>query len=288
MIDNICKFLAETFPTDFASWLLGEPIAFTKLEPSELSVEPIRADSVIFLKSLRMILHIEFQTDPNKNIPFRMTDYLLRLHRQFPDMEIYQVVIYLTPSESPLVYQTTFNLGGLSHQFNVIRIWEQPTEIFQQYQGLLPFAALSQTNNPEETLRLVARQIENIEDKQVQSNVAASTAIISGIALNKEIIQRLLRSEIMKESVIYQEILLEGEAKGLAKGEARGIAKGEAKGKAETARQIALNMMQSNISGDLVAQFTGLSLKEVQKLQKLSAQKAQSPKSAKTKRSPKT
>ena len=222
MIDNICKFLAETFPIDFASWLLGEPINFTKLEPSELSVEPIRADSVIFLKSLRMILHIEFQTDPNKNIPFRMTDYLLRLYRQFPDREIYQVVIYLTPSESPLVYETTFNLGGLSHQFNVIRLWEQPTEIFQQYQGLLPFATLSQTKNPEETLRQVARQIEQITDKQVQSNVAASTAIISGIALNKEIIQRLLRSEIMKESVIYQEILLEG----LTEGEARGLAKG--------------------------------------------------------------
>jgi predicted transposase/invertase (TIGR01784 family) len=287
MIDNICKFLAETFPTDFASWLLGEPIAFTKLEPSELSVEPIRADSVIFLKSLKMILHIEFQTDPNKNIPFRMTDYLLRLHRQFPDMEIYQVVIYLTPSQSPLVYQTTFNLGGLSHKFNVIRIWEQPTEIFQQYQGLLPFATLSQTDNPEETLRQVARQIENIEDKQVQSNVAASTAIISGIALNKEIIQKLLRSDIMKESVIYQEILLEGEAKGKAEGIAEGEAKGLAKGKAETAKQIAINMMRSNISGDLVSQFTGLSLKEVQKLQKLSAKKAQTPKSAKTKRSPK-
>jgi predicted transposase/invertase (TIGR01784 family) len=288
MIDNICKFLAETFPTDFASWLLGEPIAFTKLEPSELSVEPIRADSVIFLKSLRMILHIEFQTDPNKNIPFRMTDYLLRLHRQFPDREIYQVVIYLTPSESPLVHETTFNLGGLSHQFNVIRIWEQPTEIFRKYQGLLPFATLSQTDNPEETLRQVARQIENIEDKQVQSNVAASTAIISGIALNKEIIQRLLRSEIMKESVIYQEILLEGKTEGIAEGEARGIAKGKAEGKAETARQIAINMMRSNISGDLVAQFTGLSLKEVQKLQKLSAKKEQPTKSAKTKRSPKS
>jgi predicted transposase/invertase (TIGR01784 family) len=161
----------------------------------------------------------------------------------------------------------------------VIRLWEQPTEIFQQYQGLLPFAALSQTDNPEETLRHVAQQIEQITDKQVQSNVAASTAIISGIALNKEIIQRLLRSEIMKESVIYQEILLEGEAKGLAKG--------KAEGKAETARQIAINMMRSNISGDLVAQFTGLSLKEVQKLQKLSAKKAQTPKSTKTKRSPK-
>jgi predicted transposase/invertase (TIGR01784 family) len=279
MIDNICKFLAETFPADFASWLLGEAIALNKLEPSELSVEPIRADSVIFLKSSRIILHIEFQTEPNKNIPFRMTDYLLRLHRQFPCLEIYQVVIYLTPSQSPLVHETTFNIGGLSHKFNVIRLWEQPTEIFQQYQGLLPFAALSQTNNPEETLRQVAQQIENIADKRVQSNVAASTAIISGIALNKEIIQRLLRSEIMKESVIYQEILLEGEAKGKAEGEAKGKAEGEAK----AANQIALNMLCSNISIDLIAQFTGLTLKQVQKLQKLSKKESQMPKSSKTK-----
>jgi len=210
-----------------------------------------------------------------------MTDYLLRLHRQFPDMEIYQVVIYLTPSESPLVYQTTFNLGGLRHQFNVIRPWEQPTEIFQQYQGLLPFSTLSQTNNPEETLRQVAQQIEQISDKQIQSNVAASTAIISGIALNKEIIQRLLRSDIMKESVIYQEILLEG----LTEGEARGLAKGEAKGEANASNKIALNMLRSNMSIELIAQFTGLTLKQVQKLQKLSAKKAQPPKSANTKRS---
>ncbi|MFN9860749.1 MAG: flagellar assembly protein H, partial [Pseudanabaena sp.] len=29
MIDNICKFLAETFPSDFARWLLGEAITLT-------------------------------------------------------------------------------------------------------------------------------------------------------------------------------------------------------------------------------------------------------------------
>lgn len=258
MIDNICKFLAENFSNDFASWLLGEAITLTKLEPSELSVDPIRADSVIFLESSEIILHIEFQTEPNKNIPFRMADYRLRLHRKFPEKQSYQVVIYLTPSRSPLVHETTFNIGTLSHSFNVIRLWEQPTEVLQQYQGLLPFAPLSQTNNPEETLRQVAKQIDNIADKQIQSNVAASTAIISGIALDKEIIQRLLRSEIMKESVIYQEILLEGEAKG------------EAKGKAEERNQIALNMLRSSISIELIAQFTGLTLKQIQKLQKLS------------------
>ncbi|MEE3715853.1 Rpn family recombination-promoting nuclease/putative transposase [Tumidithrix elongata RA019] len=272
MIDNICKFLAETFPTDFANWLLGKAILLTKLEPSELSVEQIRADAVIFLESTEIILHIEFQTEPNQNIPFRMADYRLRLYRKFPDKQIHQVVIYLTPSQSPLVYETTFNIGTLNHQFNAIRLWEQPTEIFQRYQGLFPFATLSQTSNPEETLKQIAGQIENIQDKQVQSNVAASTAIISGIALDKEIIQRLLRSEIMQESVIYQEILQEGKAEGIAEGEAK------------ASNQIALNMLRSNIALDVVAQLTGLTLKQVQKLQKLSLKQTKPAKSSKPKR----
>jgi predicted transposase YdaD len=44
----------------------------------------------------------------------------------------------------------------------------------------------------------------------------------------------------MKESVIYQEILLEGRAEG------------EAKGLAKASNQIALNMLRSNIAIDLV------------------------------------
>jgi predicted transposase/invertase (TIGR01784 family) len=107
MIDNICKFLAESFSNDFASWILGKSIPLTKLEPSELLVEPIRADSIIFLESAELILHLEFQTEPNKNIPFRMADYRLRLYRRFPEKEIHQIVIYLTPRASP----TTLRAG---------------------------------------------------------------------------------------------------------------------------------------------------------------------------------
>ena len=208
-----------------------------------------------------------------------MADYRLRLYRKFPEKLVRQVVIYLNPSQSPLVRETTFNIGSLNHQFEIIRLWEQPTAIFQKYQGLLPFATLSKTSDPEDTLRQVAKQIENIQDKQVQSNVAASTAIISGIALSKEIIKRLLRSDIMKESVIYQEILHEGlakgEARGLAEGKAKGLAEGEAKGLAKATNQIAINMLRSNISVDVVAQVTGLTVKQVQKL---STKKSQKPK----------
>jgi len=259
MYDNTCKFLAETFPTDFASWLLGESIVLTKIEPSELAVEPIRADSVIFLESFKIILHIEFQTRTDENMAFRMLDYWVRLHRRYPDKEIHQTVVYLKPTDSPLANQTSFNSKNLNHNFQVIRLWEQPTEIFQKYSGLLPLAVLTKTNNPAEVLSEVAKLIDNIEDKKVKSNVAAATAIISGLALNKEVIQRLLRSEIMKESVIYQEILLEGKAEGRAEG----LVEGEVR----AANQIALNMIHSGIAIALIAQITGLSLDRIQKLQ---------------------
>ncbi|MBD2176718.1 Rpn family recombination-promoting nuclease/putative transposase [Pseudanabaena sp. FACHB-1998] len=279
MYDNTCKFLVENFSQDFATWLLGKPIELTKIEPSELASDPIRADSVILLESAEIIVHLEFQTKTDDTMPYRMANYWLRLYGKYRDREIHQTVIYLRPTNSSLAYQTSFNSIKLNHEFNVIRLWEQPTETFQQYQGLLPLAVLTNTNNPEATLRDIAKLIDQIADQKVKSDVAAATSIISGLALNKEIIQRLLRSEIMKESVIYQEILLEGlaegKAQGLAQGEAQGLAKGKTQGKTEATNQIAINLLRSNISIEVIAQVTGLTLKQVQKLQKLSEKQTQ-------------
>jgi predicted transposase/invertase (TIGR01784 family) len=206
MFDNVCRFLAESFSADFATWLLGESISLTQLSPSELSLEPIRADALILLQSDEIVLHIEFQTEAKAEIPFRMTDYRLRVYRKFPRKRMYQVVIYLQPTASELVQQTAFVLENTRHEFGVIRLWEQPSEIFLNTPGLLPFATLSQTEDKTRTLQQVAEAIEQINDTRTQSNIAASTAILAGLVLNKELIKNLLRSDAMRESVIYQDI----------------------------------------------------------------------------------
>jgi len=159
MFDNICKFLAETFPRDFATWLLGEPISLTELKPTELSLEPIRADSLILLQSEEIVLHLEFQTRPDPAIPFRMLDYRIRVYRKFPDKQMRQIVIYLLPTSSEMVYQTTFDIPNTKHQFEVIRLWEQAPEVFQQSVGLLPLAILGKTINKEMLLRQVSQKI---------------------------------------------------------------------------------------------------------------------------------
>lgn len=251
MFDNLCKFLVENFSSDFATWLLGESIVLTELSPKELSLEPIRADALILRQSEEIVLHIEFQTQPDKNIPFRMTDYRLRVYRRFPNKQMRQVVVYLQKTDSELVQQTTFTLEETFHRFQVIRLWEQPTEIFLRTPGLLPFAVLSNTDNKVNTLQEVATIIDNITDKQMQSNLAASAFILAGLVLEKEVIQRLLRRDIMRESVTYQLLVEE------SREEVR----------EETVRLVAVNMLKEGMSIEVVAKVTGLTVEQVQQLQ---------------------
>lgn len=181
--DSTCKFIAAQFSEDMAKWLLGKPISLTELKPSELSLEPIRADSLIFLQSDNLILHIEFQTQPDKNIPFRMLDYRIRGYRLYPQKEMIQVVIYLRESPSEWVQKNVFELQKTRHEFEVIRLWEVSSETLLQSKGLWPFAILSQNENRENLLRQISQKIEDIPDRREKSNVAASTAILSWVSI---------------------------------------------------------------------------------------------------------
>lgn len=79
--DNACKYLAEKYPAAFVSWLLSVESSQVEVLKTELSLEPIRADAVTFLRAAHQILHLEFQTLPPSNppLPLRMLDYSLRV-----------------------------------------------------------------------------------------------------------------------------------------------------------------------------------------------------------------
>jgi predicted transposase/invertase (TIGR01784 family) len=247
MYDDTCRFLAEHFSADFASWLLGKSVTLTELQPSELSLDPIRADALIFLESDDEILHLEFQTLPKKSIPFRILDYRVRGYRRDPDKPMRQFVIYLKQTNSPLVYQTNFTMERTQHEFEVIRLWEQPASLFLQYPGLLPFAALGQSVNVEETLRQVSQRVEQIVNPQVQANLIAASGILAGLQLDEEVIYRVFRRDIMQESTVYRSI--------------------ERDARKEEKREIARNLLRGGIDISFIASSTGLSIEEVQQLQ---------------------
>ena len=261
MYDNTCKYLAENFPEDISSWLIGDRMALVELNPTELNVDPIRADSIILLTNENLILHLEFQTDTDADMPFRMADYRLRAYRKFPTKQMRQIVIYLRRTSSERVYETTFEIENTRHQFEVIRLWEQPASIFLESQGLYPFASLAQTDEPESILRAVAAKIEGIEGRKVQADLAATASILAGLVLDKNLVKQILRRDIMRESVIYQDILAEGEVKGKTQG--------RVEGRVEEARALVIRQLTrklGNVSPMLLAKIEALPLERVESL----------------------
>lgn len=214
--DNLCKYLSEKYPDSFATWLLGKPIMVGEVIKSELSIEPIRADSVTFLRTQERTLHIEFQVevDTNPPLPLRMLDYWVRLHRRYR-LPVTQVVILLKQPAKATIIETEFNLENTRHSYQVVRMWEQDPALFLEDTALLPLATLAATQEPEKLLTQISQQISNIESLEQRQDVAICTQLLAGLKFKKNLIRQFFREEIMQESVIYQDIL----QKGLQQGE---------------------------------------------------------------------
>ena len=210
--DNTLKYLVEQFPKDFAKWLLDTEIdeELTILK-TELSIEPVRADGVFFMKIANKVLHLEFQTTPQSDppIPERMIEYWIRLWRQYR-LDVIQVVIFLKETNSELVYIEEFRNANTIHRYRVIRMWEMNPELFLDNVGLLPLATLAKSSQPNVLLAQIAEKIDTIESKAMQSNVSACVQLLAGINFEKSLIKAYFKEEIMKESVIYQSIKEEG------------------------------------------------------------------------------
>jgi predicted transposase/invertase (TIGR01784 family) len=218
--DNLCKLLAEKHPEPFATWILGQPILMAQVLKSELSIEPIRADSVTFLQLQGSILHLEFQVklDSEPPLPLRLLDYWVRLYRLYR-VPIERVLVLLRPPAEAFEIETAFVFGTTRHEYRVVKMWEQDPEIFLQDLSLLPLATLAATTHPEQLLNRIAQRLSRIDSAAQRREVSAYTQVLAGLRFEKRLIETVFQEGIMRESVIYQEILQEGERKGRQEGE---------------------------------------------------------------------
>ncbi|BAZ47890.1 hypothetical protein NIES4103_04950 [Nostoc sp. NIES-4103] len=213
--DNLCKLLVEKYPVDFIRWLLNQEPQRIEILKTELSIEPIRADSVIFLQTENRILHLEFQTTIKSQQPIslRMLDYYVRLTRKY-QLPVTQVVIFLQQTNDAIAFTEEYVSEVTIHCYRVIRMWEQDSGLFLGNLALLPLAPLTRTDSPQTLLSQVAQEIAKIPDIETRQNTAAYTEILAGLKFEKLFIRQLLREELMQESVIYQDILQKGEQRG--------------------------------------------------------------------------
>jgi predicted transposase/invertase (TIGR01784 family) len=87
----------------------------------------------------------------------------------------------------------------------------------------------------------------------------AASAILAGLVLEPEVIQRIIRSDIMQESTMYQEILRQGKEQG----------------RAEALKQVAILLLKMGMSLEQIAETTQLTVAQIQELQQTQEQENQ-------------
>jgi predicted transposase YdaD len=120
-----------------------------------------------------------------------------------------------------------------------------------QYPGLLPFAALGKTDNPERTLRDAVRAMGRLPDREQRHEILGAAYLLSGLVLNQAMIGKIIRRDNMRESATYQAVLEEGREEG----------------DRQRQKTVAINLLREGLAIEVIARVSELSIEAVTQLQ---------------------
>ncbi len=136
------------------------------------------------------------------------------------------VVLKQTGEEIPDRYEDERTV----HIYDVVKVWEQNPEELLKHEGLLPVATLCSAESGEKLLSDVAAQINRIKSLERRRETLNWSRLMAGLRYDKSLIYQILKeSDMLEESVVYQDIYQKGEQRGEQRGLQRGVEQGERK-----------------------------------------------------------
>jgi hypothetical protein len=162
------------------------------------------------------LLHVEFQTRPERRFAQRMLGYWLRIEAQqeFRGHEIHQHVVLLGDGD----LDRRLTRSGLDFAFELSRVRDEDPERFLTEPGLVPFAALGRV--PDRLRPAVLRRalgiVAGVDDPDHRHNLARATVELAHVRLDPATINLTWEESAMPIPSLLNKLYLEGEAKGRA------------------------------------------------------------------------
>jgi len=215
---------------DTASWarFLGIETDSAELCNADLSTVTSQADAILLLgKEQKKAAHVEVQASYDATIDIRIVLYYA-LGFKTLGIPLTSFLVLLRPeADGPGITGVVRHVDEdgklvLEFYYTVIRVWElKAEELIESGLGVLPLAFIADANEvklPE----LVKRAAERLEREAKPGTIGefwTSIDILMGLKFSRAVVENALKGvRAMKESVTYQAILEEGEAKGVIKG----------------------------------------------------------------------
>jgi predicted transposase YdaD len=237
--DDLMKRLFITSPQQMVQWLIPGA-QFVSERTLELKSRTIVADILynIVVHGKEMVLHVEFQRRNERTMGKRLWEYnaLAVITSGLP---VCSIVIYLKKVKRVVEppYEMQLPDGGVSHVFffRNVKLWEIPTEVFQQpgAEGLLPLLPLTRDGARREVVEEMILRLLSAQKSELLPLGYIVAALVFKKDNERDWLNRrygMLR-DILKESWAFQDILREGLAVGIEQGREQGREQGIEQGR---------------------------------------------------------
>jgi predicted transposase YdaD len=224
IFDATTKDLIEKHPID---WLrvVGVKVASASPQNVDLSTISVEADAIFRVNEPDpWIVHLEIQSSYDVTLPSRLQRYNVLIRHHQKNLPVQSIVLLLRPeADGPALtkhLRHSLPSGFVYHDFryNVVRLWQLPVEeILVGGLATLPLAPLAEGGD-----KAVPQLIESLHERfhretsRAEANTyMLATALLMGMKYPEDLIRRLfVDTHFLEESVTYQMILRQGEAKG--------------------------------------------------------------------------
>ena len=184
--DDSLKILLSEHAQDFASWVLEGAQVLNTLS-TEFAGRKAVADGLLEVrwKGKPILMHFEFQSTHDPNMPERVLGYALRAKREHR-RPVYSCLIYLRDvgevPPSPLAWHLTEDYSNLNFDYLLIELAKMTPEQFKQLglPGLFPLMLLTKGGNTQE----IAEEVVSTLEAEGHSDTLSATAVLASLVLH--------------------------------------------------------------------------------------------------------
>ena len=217
--DSAIKCISPELSADIATLVLGRKPDLKQISESLPSDERL----VDFLAKMtgddESILHIEFQTKYDSNMPVRMLAYHARIVERY-GLPVYPVVVYLTQTDRPI--ETTYSsyIGGkhiFTFNYDVIKVWELKSKtVFRD--ELAGLYALTPLMPDADLAECREKLIGAVEHNLISASSYMCMATFARLKYSKEVVKNMIEDKLLKQSPFYEDLMEEGRVEGRVEG----------------------------------------------------------------------
>ncbi len=157
------------------------------------------------------LLHLEFQTKHESDVPKRMFVYSALLTKRF-DLPIWSVILYLRRREAPIPHVYGTRAGAVTvtrFEYPIVKLWEYTEEILAgKWRALVPFLPVLVSQPNEELLQRERELLLQEPDRQKRADLLACAVTIGARHFSSDFLWHFFEEEVklMEESDFFEKI----------------------------------------------------------------------------------